>query len=54
MDDDDGDGAHDAFATGRLWKASSLFDDPAMYNSSLFAPIELDGKHCPNSRVRSG
>ena len=40
----DGDGqVDDVFATGRLWKSSSLFEDPATYESSLFAPIQLDG-----------
>ncbi|KAF2451032.1 hypothetical protein P171DRAFT_378527 [Karstenula rhodostoma CBS 690.94] len=39
--DGHGDG-YDAFATDRLWKASSFFEDPATYETSLFAPIQLD------------
>jgi hypothetical protein len=41
--DDDGAG-HDAFATDALWTPSPFFQDPATYETSLFAPIQLDGK----------
>lgn len=50
----DSDGqAYDAFATDRLWKSSSLFEDPATYESSLFAHIQLDGnsRRVSHSRV---
>ncbi|KAJ4289175.1 hypothetical protein N0V90_011517 [Kalmusia sp. IMI 367209] len=44
MADMDGAGiVHDAFATERLWKPSAFFEDPATYESSLFAPVQLDG-----------
>jgi hypothetical protein len=33
---------HDAFASGHLWTASSLLEDPADYASALFAPLQLD------------
>lgn len=49
--DDHGDD-YDAFATDRLWKPSAFFDDPATYKTSLFAPIELDGKSHRVSHAR--
>ncbi|KAJ4353566.1 uncharacterized protein N0V89_005296 [Didymosphaeria variabile] len=48
--DDDGV-AYDAFATDRLWKTSSFFGDPATYETSLFAPIQLDGKSMPAIKI---
>lgn len=53
MDDDDL--ARDAFGTHDLWKPSSFFQDPTTYESSLFAPLQLDGKErvgC-SSRVKT-
>lgn len=49
--DDDGDG-YDAFATDRLWQPSAFFEDPATYKTSLFAPVELDGKSRRVSHAR--
>jgi hypothetical protein len=34
---------HDAFSTKNLWKPSAFFQDPNTDDSSLFAPLELDG-----------
>ncbi|KAF1968505.1 hypothetical protein BU23DRAFT_479911 [Bimuria novae-zelandiae CBS 107.79] len=38
----DDEAVHDVFSTNRLWKSSALLEDPATYESSLFAPIQLD------------
>lgn len=42
MDADDP--AHDVFSSDYLWKKSTLFQDAETYESSLFAPLELDSK----------
>lgn len=44
MDDDDG--IADAFTSDHLWTPSSFTDDPSSYESSLFVPLQLDGKPC--------
>ncbi|KAF2193076.1 hypothetical protein K469DRAFT_652879 [Zopfia rhizophila CBS 207.26] len=40
MDDDDF--IHNVFTTDHLWKPSSFFEDSSAYESSLFAPLQLD------------
>lgn len=40
--DDDGL-MEDAFTTENLWKSSTFFQDPSTYESSLFAPLQLEG-----------
>ncbi|KAH7385452.1 Spc98 family-domain-containing protein [Phaeosphaeria sp. MPI-PUGE-AT-0046c] len=32
----------DVFSSSRLWKQSELFADPAIHDSTLFAPLQLD------------
>ncbi|KAF2870553.1 Spc98 family-domain-containing protein [Massariosphaeria phaeospora] len=39
---DDEDALYDAFTSRHLWKSSTFFDDPSGYDSSLFAPLQLD------------
>lgn len=34
--------AHNIFNSDQLWKQSSLFADPDSYESTLFAPLQLD------------
>lgn len=34
----------DVFSSERLWKRSELFADPAVHESTLFAPLQLDSK----------
>lgn len=48
MDGDDS--IEDVFTSNNLWKASSFTDDPATYESSLFAPLQLDGVLPPLTR----
>ncbi|KAH7371445.1 Spc98 family-domain-containing protein [Pyrenochaeta sp. MPI-SDFR-AT-0127] len=40
MDDDDA--IDDVFSSSRLWKQSTLFEETDVYESSLFAPLQLD------------
>jgi len=49
---DDHDHAYDAFTSSHLWQASSLYEDPATFESSLFAPIQLDGMFARLLRTR--
>ncbi|KAF1992798.1 hypothetical protein P154DRAFT_625856 [Amniculicola lignicola CBS 123094] len=39
---DDADALRDVFGTGNLWKPSSFSNDAETYESSLFAPLDLD------------
>jgi hypothetical protein len=41
---DEGDAVHNVFSSDRLWKQSSLYEDAETYESSLFAPLQLDSK----------
>jgi hypothetical protein len=36
--------ADDVFSSGHLWKQSTLFADPNAFDSTLFAPLQLDSK----------
>lgn len=34
----------DVFSSDQLWKQSTLFTDSALYESALFAPLQLDSE----------
>jgi hypothetical protein len=41
----DGDASvDDVFSSGQLWKQSTLFADSDPYESTLFAPLQLDSE----------
>ena len=43
MDDDD-DAIHDVFSSNHLWKGANLYEETERYESSLFAPLQLDSR----------
>jgi hypothetical protein len=49
----DGEAAvDDVFSSGQLWKQSTLFADSDAYESTLFAPLQLDSESiaCPHAQ----
>jgi len=34
----------DVFSSDQLWKQSALFADSALYESAIFAPLQLDSE----------
>jgi hypothetical protein len=45
------DAIHDVFSSAGLWKESTLFADSDPYESTLFAPLQLDSKTTCIERV---
>lgn len=43
---DEGDGIHNVFSSDHLWEQSTLFEETDVYQSSLFAPLQLDSRFC--------
>ena len=41
---DDGSDVHNPFSSSHVWKQTATSEDVGTYESSLFAPLELDSK----------